>query len=406
MAIDIIDLLETMAANGVAPAAGCSLFGVGYEDTFTRLKRTFLDGRLAKRGKSAQKFVVGPFGSGKTHFLRQLMEISRGAEFITSEVTLDNDIDYANRLTIYREVVRNLKLPGNSDHGVKNLLENAAQRVRNRFPDPKAAEAVFQGWVRGIDKVDINLDVFARVLQKAMRSFDEEDEMAFDAACRWLSGNFDGKDLAREVGEPVVSKSEMNLFTGRAMLSLFQFIRYCGFNGTVICYDEADIGFQVNKKKMQTILGMLRADIGAVNDLERGSVFIVYALTPDVVQQMSQYMALQQRITTPPGQGFFDGNDYAALIDLSLTPDRFEELRAIGIRLIDLLYQEQGSSISPSKDEVCKQVENIARDVCEEDITSSSRREMVKRTSALLLSIVNNGLSAAQSEAAAIEDEV
>lgn len=406
MSVDIVDLLETMAANGVAPISGCSLFGVGYEDSFARLKQVFLDGRLAKRGKSAQKFVVGPYGSGKTHFLRQLMEISRDAGFVTSEVSLDNDIDYTNRLTVYREVVRNLLVPDNRDHGIKNLLEVSAQKVRSRFPDPNAAEAAFQGWMRGIDKADINLDVFARVLQKAMRSLEQGDEMAFEAACSWLSGNFDEKNLAREVGEPMVSKNEMNLFTGRAMLSLFQFIRYIGFNGTVACYDEADIGFQVDKKKIQTILGMLRADIGAVNDLERGSVFIVYALTPSVVQQMDQYMALKQRVTSPPGQGFFDGNDYAALIDLSLTPNRFEELRTIGFRLVDLLYQAEGSSITNDRNEVCQLIEEIARNVCEEDISSSSRREMVKRTSIVLLNVINRGLSAVAREAAVIEDEV
>ncbi len=406
MAIDIIDLLETMAVNGEAPISGCSLFGVGYEDTFVRLKNVFLKGRLAKRGKSAQKFVVGPFGSGKTHFLRQLMEISRDDGFVTSEVSLDNDIDYTNRLTVYREVVRNLQVPGSGNHGLKNLLEVSSKRVRSRFPDQNAAEAAFQGWLRGIDKADLNLDSFARVLQKAMRNLEEGDQIAFEATCNWLSGNFDDKAISREVGETFVSKNEMNLFAGRAMLSLFQFIRYVGFNGTVVCYDEADIGFQVNKRKMQTILGMLRADIGAVNDLERGSVFIVFALTHYVVQQMDQYMALKQRITSPPGQGFFDGNDYAALIDLSLTSNGFKELQSIGFRLVDLLYQTEGTSISCDREQVNESIKKIARDVSEEEPSSSCRREMVKRTSVLLLNLINPSLLAGVQEAAPIEDEV
>ena len=87
MRIDIVSLLEQMAETGTAPRDGCQLFGVGYENVFHSLREKYLEERFTK-GRAAEKFVVGPFGSGKTHFLRQLMEIARDLDCATSEVQL------------------------------------------------------------------------------------------------------------------------------------------------------------------------------------------------------------------------------------------------------------------------------------------------------------------------------
>jgi len=406
--MDLINALETMAAHGVAPKEGCSLFGIGHEDTFRRLKNVYLINRMAKRGGSAEKFVVGPFGSGKTHFLRQLMEIARDIGCVTSEVCLDKDIDYTNRIMVYREIVRSIQVPGYSGSGIRQLVVACVENVRSSLPDPQAAEAAFQGWVRSISQADLRLDAFARVAQKAVRYYDQGDEDAFNSACQWLGGIFDNKNLSTQLREPIVQKTELNLFAGRAMFSLFQFIRYAGLKGTVVCYDEADIGFQVDRKKMQLILSMLRADIGVINDLSGGAVLIVYALTDDVVRNMEQYMALKQRIFSEPGHSFLEGNDYAAIIDLSFPTNRQEELKGIGHRLTDLLYKQEGNQIQVDKSQVINKIDGIAEAIVEEDISSSSRREMVRRTSVLLLNILNHGSleAAATADPVMEEDEV
>ena len=79
----LFDILEPLAENGTAPARGCSTFGVGYNDTFDQLCKVYVDGQF-KRGKSAEKFVIGPFGSGKSHFLRHFMEIAETKNCVTA----------------------------------------------------------------------------------------------------------------------------------------------------------------------------------------------------------------------------------------------------------------------------------------------------------------------------------
>src|SRR5690606_26313922 len=105
MSAEIIRIYERMASSGTAPEDGCRLFGVGYEDAYERLRRTYLRRRF-ERGDSGEKFVVGPFGSGKTHFMRQLMELAREEGCVTAEVKLDKNIDFANPHSVYQEVMR------------------------------------------------------------------------------------------------------------------------------------------------------------------------------------------------------------------------------------------------------------------------------------------------------------
>jgi hypothetical protein len=83
--VDVLAMIERLAEYGTAPNDGCALFGVGYDEAFARLRSKYLEARFA-RGDSAEKFIIGPFGSGKTHFLRQLMELARDLDCVTAEV--------------------------------------------------------------------------------------------------------------------------------------------------------------------------------------------------------------------------------------------------------------------------------------------------------------------------------
>ena len=56
---------EGLASHGHAPSAGCRLLGVGYEDA-SRVSAHGIWRTGSSRGQSAEKFIVGPFGSGKT----------------------------------------------------------------------------------------------------------------------------------------------------------------------------------------------------------------------------------------------------------------------------------------------------------------------------------------------------
>ncbi len=392
--IDVIGMLEQMAEHGHAPKEGCNLFGVGYEDAFERLKEKYLIDRFNKGG-SGEKFVVGPFGSGKTHFLRQLLEIARELGCVTSEVALNKDFDATDSLTTYREVVREMRAPNALEHGIRGVLTAATEQIKSLADDASKSEALVQAWIAGLDKVDFKLNTFGKVVKRSLQAYLAGDEATFESGCRWLGGDVNDRLLCRELSVSPVTKAEERLHGRRALLSLAQFIRHAKFQGTVIGFDEAEQGFTVDRKKMQRILSMLQSGINAIVDLLDGSVLIVYALTPDIVEKMEEFPALQQRVADPAvGWGFFEGETLAPKIDLTRRADPVKELTAIGRRLAGLLYEHADRPLAVRQDAVCAEVERIAADVAGTDIRSSNRRTMVKRTCSMLLRLYHDGVLA------------
>jgi hypothetical protein len=163
------------------------------------------------------------------------------------------------------------------------------------------------------------------------------------------------------------------------MLSLCQFIRYAGFKGTIVGLDEAEQGLHVSREKQERIVSMLQANINAVADLQDGSVLILYAFTPDLESRFSTFPALQQRIDVPTDQDFFEnGNTLAAKIDLTRRDDPVSELKAIGSRLVELFFKHFGDEATASRAQAMQHVEELAKQIVEQEYDSGNRRTMVK----------------------------
>jgi len=405
MTRNILSIIENMASYGTAPEEGCSLFGVGYEQEFRQLRRTYLERRFANGG-SADKIVIGPFGSGKTHFLHQLMEVAREANCATAKVTLNKDIDFTQSLIVMREIAREIRLPDGEGHGVKHVIRGAIERIRTKTESPEQAQLLMRGWLGGLEKADFELQEYGRVLSTACRAYHEGSAEPFELACRWLSGDFEDKALCAVLGVSPILQSERNLYAKRAMFTLFQFIRRAGYQGSVVCYDEAEQGFAVEKKKVQKIHSMLMAGINAVTELKEGSVLFVYALTPELVDQMDTFAALQQRLADPgPGQSFFEGNPLAPKIDMRRRTGMLEDLQSIARRLVELMYTTYGQDMPVSKEASLERAIDIAERVYAEDLSTSNRRTLVKEVCTMLLLLYDQGSEAAAG-AEPLESEV
>jgi hypothetical protein len=408
MAVDVIGAIEQMAELGTAPDEGCALFGVGYEDAFERLRMKYIEQRFS-RGSSAEKFVIGPYGSGKTHFLRQLMEIGRQAGCVTAEVKLTKDVDFTKSIIVYREVVSELRAPDADQRGIRPLLAACLDRVRSLAQgDDAKSDILARGWISSLDKQDFELEPFGRVLRRGLEAHLNQDSQTFEAACRWLAGDVGDRVLARDLAVSVVSKSEENIHGNRALLSLFQFIRSAGFRGTVVTFDEAEQGLNQNRKTMDRILSMLQSRINAIADLKKGSALIVYAFTPDLIEQMERLAALQQRVADPgPGMAFFDGNTLAPRIELTRRDDPEGDLRAIGRRCVNLAYDSPEWRCAVPRAAMLATIDQLATEIALEEISSSSRRTMAKRTCATLMRALDDGvLDTAPRSASIAEDEV
>lgn len=387
MSVDLLNMFEQLAEHGHAPTEGCSLFGAGYDTAFGQLRQKYLVDRFA-RGGSAEKFVIGPFGSGKTHFLRQLMEIGRELDCVTAEVQLNKNLDFGQNLIVYQEIAKQLRAPGGDAHGLRVLLLEAVRRVHdNAVAAGMPGDELLAAWAAGLGEKDFASPAFGRVLRVAVDAHRAGDADTFEAATRWLSGEVTEKAIAKTVGESVLATPELKVFAHRARLSLFQFVRHAGYRGTILGFDEAEQSMAVDKRKMARIFSHLLSEINAVVDLANGSALVLYAITPDVIEKIGVEMPmLMQRLADPgPGQGFFDGNPLAAKIDLTQRGDAVDDLEQIGMRLTDLFF-EKIEDADRSKAAAAKQgIRAAAEEVAGSEASSSARRAMVKRVCATLV---------------------
>jgi len=135
---------------------------------------------------------------------------------------------------------------------------------------------------------------------------------------------------------------------------------------------------------------------------------VVYALTPELFEHVERFAALQQRVADPgKDQGFFDGNTLAPIIDLAPRTDIVVELRARGRSLVDLAYGAPNWESQVKKAQAIAALDQMADEIGLADVSSGSRREMVKRTCAMLIRVLEDGeIDASSRPEQGSEDEV
>jgi hypothetical protein len=393
---NIIDAYEHMAEYGTAPREGCKLFDVGNAQALERLRDVYLLGKM-ERGSSGEKFVIGPYGSGKTHFLRQVLELSQSLGCVTSEVALTKDVDSSNSFLIYKATAAAFHVPQSAASGISGLFQAAVTRVQQAAEvSGHIAEPILDGWLSALGRHDFRSTHFSAVLPRALEALRDGDAASFEAFVRWFNGDVIKPSQARRYKLPVVPRNELQVFGQQALLSMFQFIRLAGFRGTVVVYDEAEQSFALQGKRLDRLLSLLQSKINALADLTDGAAVILYAITPDVAEKMATFAALQQRIADPgPSMSFFDGNPYAVKIDLTQHRDGIGDLSAIGRKLADLLVGHLPGTDPSAVHSVHNDIQRAAQQIAAVDATSGSRRTMVKQTCALLLSRLGHDIAAA-----------
>lgn len=341
------------------------------------------------------KLVLAPYGGGKTHFLLALGARALEDGFAVSYVPCGEGVNLESPLNVYRQLIRNLLLPGKNQVGLRTLVDTVSQSKRAEIehsPDVADVDAAFVRWVRSVRRTQYPEISFGRVMAKAIESAERDDSDLGEAAELWLQGELDRLPKAdlQELRLANIPAANRKQFGRNLMLSMVRFLPNAGVHGLVLLLDEAETLFSDRSQKaLLRLLAAMRVMVDLPDGVPGGvPLFTVISAVPDVLDDFDRYPALQQRLAVF-GASFESGNDFAPQLPLDRVLKQEVLLQEIGEKLVDF-----GSFATNRSFDVALQQRNIRQLVqvsSERHLDVDARRMFVKTWVNILQLQATNG---------------
>jgi hypothetical protein len=260
--------------------------------------------RLSTQG-ACFRFVVGPYGAGKTFF----MSLTRDLAYLKNIVTMQADMNPDRRLqggkgqarSLYTELVSKMSVRAKRDGGALNLLldQFAAKSIavcQDQSLDLEVylpqSLAAMQSMVNGFD--------FCEILVAYCKAYRSKDEPRKAACRKWLRGEYSTKTQAKEdLGVRSIIEDASVYDHLKLMAVWIQHIGYCGL---LVQIDELVNIFklanpQAREKNYEQILRMFNDSMQQPTP----GFGIMLGGTPEFVYHpqrgMYSYEALKSRLT-------------------------------------------------------------------------------------------------------------
>lgn len=303
-------IVESLRA-GIPPHDGVREYSAGNDDFLDQIRKRHLRATAAMRGKI--RFVSGPWGTGKSHFLAQIRETAFDANYLVSSVGLSADEAPFNR---FEEVFYRI---------VKEISSPEMHRASTATLDAPLGE-VFRRQLFGSTSVASSTAIDRETYDKACQALMSNGEIDIDfrrLVCRywetylpesgdtamledrrgrimqWFSGEGTIGTYRKEFGvQKLVNRSNARLL----LRSLGRYAIHAGFTGIVVLLDEAEMSYSVMRKSdLKKAHNNLLHLINSIE--ETPGLFLIYATTPDFYTDEKHgiqiYGALAQRVGRP-----------------------------------------------------------------------------------------------------------
>ncbi len=293
-------IIQSLRA-GVVPRRGNRHVQVGRHRELEALLRDIE--RIADGG-SGIRFVIGPFGSGKTFFLSLVRTVGLRRKLVSVHADLAPDrrlySSGGQARLLYAELMRNMATRSRPDGEalatvVERFATSAVRDARERDVDPSV---VIHERLEVLSKMVGGFD-FAHVIGAYWKGHDLGDTQLQNSAVRWLRGEFSTRTDARKALGVRTIIDDHNVYDH---LKLFaRFVRLAGYGGLLVCLDEL-----VNLYKLAS--GRARNSnyeqlLRILNDCLQGSaegLGVLLGGTPefltDTRRGLYSYQALQSRL--------------------------------------------------------------------------------------------------------------
>ena len=386
-----LEMLAHLAEVGTPPSDGADVIKVsaGLQQTLERVARETLP-FIADGGGDLQ-FVFGPYGRGKTHFLKVLSQWAQEHGFVTAYIdSHENQSPFRELAETYRAIAGRMVPPDESDtqpffgvSGIGKVIEASFVRRDDN------------GWRQLVERVrtdraltaDFRNLVLAYCTETVLGGGDEElcerleALLAATSTYRVTLGELyrTHPDLPRPIGKLGRRNAAIWL---RALLSL---PRVLGYAGLLVLFDETETALsRGSARKRQRHLAHVRTFIDHMATGAFRGCGVYYAVTEEFIVDARAYLqALSQRIERIPLPNA-PRNPRAVWVNLDeLTtpsprePAFFEELAG---RIVEI--GREGGLMAANADGILRDLESLAYSYALENINEGAVREYVKEAAA------------------------
>lgn len=307
-------ILQSLRA-GVVPRHGHRHIQVGRHQELEALVHDI--DRVADAG-SAIRFVIGPFGSGKTFFLSLVRAVGLQKKLVTVHADMAPDRRLfstgGQARLLYAELMRNMATRSRPDGDalaavVERFASSALGEARQRGVE---APVVIQERLESLSEMVGGYD-FAHVIGAYWQAHDSGDGQLQTQAIRWLRGEFSTRTDARKALGVRTIVDDHNVYDQLKLMA--RFVRLAGYGGLFVCLDELINLYKLSNKRARD--SNFEQILRILNDCLQGSaegIGFVFGGTPefltDTRRGLYSYQALQSRLAE---------NSFASdeLVDLS-----------------------------------------------------------------------------------------
>ncbi|GHU47808.1 hypothetical protein FACS1894200_03770 [Spirochaetia bacterium] len=366
-ALQVIESLR----KGTPPKKGVELYGVGNEKLIEGIKKHHLSA-IMDFGKI--RFVNGSWGTGKTHFFRQLREVSFQYDCPVSTVQLNVDDAALNKFeTIFASIIRNIAAPSNhsddtddGSFGFGTVLRESLAHLStgNRSISKEISSAQFTAAKEALmTKEEIDID-FRKMVQKYWETFfleiqdkaiigQEKDEIR-----QWFTGEGKISDFKKKFGVvKIIDRTNAKIMLG----SLAEFVKLSGYNGLVILFDEAEQSYSLMRQSsLKDAHNNLLTLINTIDELT--GLFLIYATTFDFFTDPKYgiviYGALAGRIGKPQDRPPRALDTIWNLDAVETSLESYQEAAKKILALYQCAYPETKEKL-PSEDDISEKVAEL-----------------------------------------------
>ena len=289
--------------QGIPPRNNVSAYASGFDFAGAVSKRHFEKGI----GSGKIRWVCGNWGSGKTHFLRLLAEQAFANNLLVSNVQLSSDQTPFNKFEkVFFEIVRNVTSAemyksGNLNEALPfgQVLKDALFREAEKEGGLEPAYQKLSAELLAQTEIDIDFRQIVMLYWQTFRtgsSSSQELELKRARLLNWFEGEGTVGSFRRDYGiNKVISKENARII----LASLGAFIKWLGYAGLLILFDEAEMTHSTMRKSSlrQAHNNLLHL----INEIEAcQGLFLIYATVPDFFEDprhgIQVYGALAVRI--------------------------------------------------------------------------------------------------------------